>query len=138
MPTNTKNLRNIQDAALQAVIALPAAGSTAVTEGIDLGQTIGGEIEGLNVVVEIPVTATLVDSKAITITLKDSADNISFTALAGLAALAVTGVTSNGSVAFEQRLRLPTATRRYIRAEAAIPADGGDNTATSLTLSVLV
>lgn len=138
MPTNTKNLRNIQDAALQAVIALPAAGATAVTEGIDLGQTIGGEIEGLNVVVEIPVTATLVDSKAITITLKDSADNISFTALAGLAALAVTGVTSNGSVAFEQRLRLPTATRRYIRAEAAIPADGGDNTATSLTLSVLV
>lgn len=138
MPTNTKNLRNIQDAALQAVIALPAAGATAVTEGIDLGQTIGGEIEGLNVVVEIPVTATLVDSKAITITLKDSADNISFTALAGLAALAVTGVTGNGSVAFEQRLRLPTATRRYIRAEAAIPADGGDNTATSLTLSVLV
>lgn len=138
MPTNTKNLRNIQDAALQAVIALPAAGATAVTEGIDLGQTIGGEIEGLNVVVEIPATATLVDSKAITITLKDSADNISFTALAGLAALAVTGVTSNGSVAFEQRLRLPTATRRYIRAEAAIPADGGDNTATSLTLSVLV
>lgn len=138
MPTNTKNLRNIQDAALQAVIALPAAGATAVTEGIDLGQTIGGEIEGLNVVVEIPVTTTLVDSKAITITLKDSADNISFTALAGLAALAVTGVTSNGSVAFEQRLRLPTATRRYIRAEAAIPADGGDNTATSLTLSVLV
>lgn len=139
MPTNTKNVRNIQDAALQAVIALPAAGATAVTAGIDLGQTLGGELEGVDVVVEIPATPALVDAKVITVTVKDSADNITFAAITGLDTPTVTGVaTGQGGPALERRFRLPQATRRYIRAEAAIPADGGSNIAKSMTLSVLV
>lgn len=138
MRTLVENSRNMQDALLIKAIALPAAGATAVTAGIDLGQTLGGKLEAVEVVVEIPVTTTLVDAKVITVTLKDSADGNSFTAIPGLAVLSVTGITGNGSAAFEQRVRLPPATRRYIRAEAAIPGDGGSNIAYDLTLSVLV
>lgn len=137
--TNAKNVRNIQDAALQAVIALPAAGATAVTAGIDLGQTLGGELEGLDVVVEIPATPALVDAKVITVTLKDSANGTDFTAIPNLAVPTITGIaTGAGGSAMEFRVRLPQATRRYIRAEAAIPGDGGSNIAKSMTLSVLV
>lgn len=139
MPTSTKNLRNIQDAALQAVIALPAAGATAVTSGIDLGQVTGGEIEGIGVVVEVPATPSLVDAKVITITLKDSANGTDFTAIPNLAVPTITGIaTGAGGSALEFRVRLPQATRQYIRAEAAIPGDGGSNIAKSMTLSVLV
>lgn len=136
--TNTKNVRNIQDAALRAVIALPAAGATAVTAGIDLGQTLGGEIEGIDVVLEVPATPALVEAKAITLTFKDSADGTTFAAITGLPVPTITGGTGGAGAAFEMRVRLPPATRRYIRAEAAIPADGGTNTAVSMTLSVLV
>ena len=138
MPTFVKNARNISDAALQKTKALPAAAASNNTDSIDLGQTIGGTIEALEVVLECPAVPDLVDAKTITYTLKDSADGSTFTAIAGLATVVQTGASSAGAAAAELRVRLPAATRRYIRAEAAVLTGGGDNTAKSYTLSVLV
>jgi hypothetical protein len=137
-PTFVKNARNIGDAALEALKALPAAGAANYTDGIDLGQTLGGTIEGVEVVVQMEATDTLVDTKAVTFTLKDSADNITFAAIPGLAALTVTGTSGNVSAAYELRLRLPTATKRYIRLDASVPADAGTVTDANYQLTVLV
>lgn len=139
IPKRVANVRNIQDALLVKSKALPAAAAANYTDSIDLGQTIGGTLEFVNVVVQVEATTTLIDAKTITLTLKDSADNSSFTAISGVAAPVITGTAAtNGSDAYELRLRLPTATRRYIRLDAAVATAGGDNTAKSYQLSVLV
>lgn len=136
--TNKKNLRNIQDALLSVTKALPAANASNYTDSLDLGQVNGGEIENINLVVEVEATTTLVATKTITLTLKDSDDDSTFAAVAGVAALTVTGKEDNGSAAFELRLRLPPDTKRYIRLDAAVAASGGDNTGKNYSLAILV
>ena len=137
--TYKKNLRNIQDALLSVTKALPAANAANYTKSLDLGQVNGGEIENINLVVKVEATTALVATKTITLTLKDSTDNATFAAVAGVAALIVTGAdTTGGSAAFELRLRLPPDTKRYIRLDAAVAADGGDNTGKNYSLAILV
>lgn len=138
MPTNVLNARNIADAALQKTKALPAAAAANYSDGIDLGQVLGGKIEGLNVVLECPALPALVEAKTVTFTIKDSADNSTFAAIAELATTVVTGGTGGGAAATEVRFRLPPSARRYIRADAAVLTAGGDNTGVSYTISVLV
>jgi len=70
-------------------------------------------------------------------TLDDSADGISFAAIAGLAALQVTVGTGGGSSEASLRVRLPNTARRHLRATAAVEAAGGNNTARSLTLDLI-
>lgn len=137
--TYKKNLRNIQDALLFVTKALPAANAANYTNSLDLGQVNGGEIENINLVVKVEATTTLVEAKTITLTLKDSANNETFAAITGVAALTVTGkTTTGGSEAFELRLRLPPDTKRYIRLDAAVENGGGDNTGTNYSLAILV
>lgn len=136
--THVSNVRNVKDAALIKSKALPAAGAANYTDGIDLGQLLGGELEGVNVVVQMEETDSLVSNKSVTLTVKDSADGDTYAAIPGLAALTVTGTSGNVSAAFEQRLRLPTATRRYIRLDASVPADAGTVTDANYQLAVLV
>ena len=139
MPTSVKNARNIIDAALQKTKALPAAAAANATDSIDLGQTVGGTIEGIDVVLECPAVPDLVEAKTITYTFKDSANDADFTAITGLATVVQTGATTTGgAAASELRVRLPPAARRYIRVDASVLTGGGDNTAKSYTLTVLV
>lgn len=136
--TYKKNLRNIQDALLFVTKALPAANAANYTNSLDLGQVNGGEIENINLVVEVEATTTLVATKTITLTLKDSADNETFAAVAGGTLTITADAAKNGSAAFEQRLRLPPDAKRYIRLDAAVADGGGDNTGKNYSLAILV
>lgn len=127
-----------RDAALTKAKALPAAAANNDSDSIDIGATNVGAIgDSIEVEIALPALANLVEAKTVTCTLQDSADNTSFTAITGLSTFVVTGGTGGGAAAATRRVRLPSATRRYIRVNTAVLTAGGDNTASSVTLSVL-
>jgi len=136
--TKVQNARNIPDALLIKTKALPAAAAANYTDAINLGQTLGGKLEGIEVVLECPALPALVEAKTVIFTVKDSANGTDFTAIPELATKTITGGAGNGAAASEVRLRLPPSARQYIRADAAVLTAGGDNTGVSYTLSVLV
>lgn len=131
-------VRRLLDVNLKKVKALPAAAAANYTTSIDLGQTtLGPAADDIEVLVEIEATPALVDAKTITLTLKDSADDSTFTAIPTLATVVQTGASSAGAAANSVRFKLPPSTRRYLRLDAAVLTAGGDNTAKSYTLKVL-
>jgi hypothetical protein len=136
--TWVRNARNISDAALIETKALPAAAATNYTDAIDLGQTVGGTLEGVEMVLNAPAVANLVDDKTIIYTVADSADNSSFTALSAVATVTQTGASSAGAAASEMRFKLPAGCRRYVRVGATVLTGGGDNTGSSYSLTLLV
>lgn len=133
---NTK--RRLADANLTKTKALPAAGASNASNSIDLGSlTLGPAGDNVEVEISLPATPSLADTKSVTLTLKDSADDSSFSAITGVSTLVVTGAGGAGASASSRVIRLPSATRRYIRLDASVEASGGDNTAISTTLKVL-
>ena len=128
--------RFIKDAALIKSKALPAAGASASTNSIDL-QAVDASFERIEVEVSIPALPNLADTKTNTTTLEDSADDSTFAAIAGLATLVQTGASGTGAAAASRTVRLPSGTRRYLRATCAVTSAGGDSTAKSVTLSLL-
>lgn len=139
MSASAANLtRRLQDANLVKTKALPAAAAANYSDSIDLGQTtLGPAADHIEVEISIPATASLVDDKTITLTLKDSADDSTFTAIPSIATLVQTGAGGAGASATSRRFKLPPSCRRYIRLDAAVLTGGGDNTAVSTTLKVL-
>lgn len=130
--------RNIQDALLTAVKALPAAGAAASSASIDLGQVLAESInEKIDVLLTVPAVPALVDAKTITYVFEDSADNAAFAAIPELASVVSLGAGGLGAAAVSRRVKLPPSTRRYLRVTATVLAAGGDSTAVSLTLKVL-
>lgn len=115
--------------------ALPAAGASASTSSLQLNT--GPHIEGFEIRVEIPALPSLADTKKATTTLEDSADNVTFAAIPELATIVQTGAGGAGAAAALREVRLPSSFRGYLRATVAVEAAGGDNTAKSLTLSIL-
>jgi hypothetical protein len=131
--------RITKDAALLVTTALPAAGATANGSSIDLGSDEPGPIvDDFDVLVEVPATPSLADTKNITITLQDSADDSTFAAIGALKAQVIGPAAGGaGGSALEFRCKLPATVRRYVRASYAVDASGGDNTAISGTLSLV-
>lgn len=115
--------RNQRDAAKYVTAANIAAGVN--TASIDLEQTIGGNIEGIVVEVVLPAEAGLSDTKALTYTFKDSADNSSFAAVEPTVVYAQTASGGTGFAAKTLRFRLPVSCRRYIRLEQTATATPG-------------
>lgn len=130
--------RAIKDTRLQVVKALPAAAANNDSDSIDLGQVLGGNIEGIELEISVPALPDLVEAKTVTITIQDSADDSSFATLAGLSTLVITGGTGGGAAATSRVVRLPRITRRYVRFNSAVLTAGGDNTGVSVTASVLL
>lgn len=130
-------IRRLTAIDLQKSIALPAAAATAVTASINFESvTLGPAADDIEATISIDATPSLVDAKTIIITVQDSADNSSFTAVAGIGTLTVTGASSAGAAAASQRFKFPPATRQYVRASATVLTAGGDNTAVSFYLKV--
>lgn len=128
----------MKDALLVTTKAYPAAGAAADSTSFDLAARTSpkGVFPG-DMVLEIayPLTTTLVDGKLITFTIQDSADNSSFTTTKQTAT--VLGITGNGNAAGTYRFRLSPTVRRYVNVNVSIPADAGNNTAYSYTLSLV-
>lgn len=130
--------RRLADANLTKTKALPAAGASNASASIDLGSTVlGPAADNIEVLISLPATPSLADTKSVTLTLKDSADDSTFAAITGVSTLVVTGAGGAGASASSRQIRLPSTTRRYLRLDAAVEASGGDNTAISTTLKVL-
>lgn len=132
-------IHNIRDAALKVTKACPAAGANHNTGTIDLGcKNPGASVESFEVEIAIPALTSLADGKTLTVKLQDSADNTTFADIEQLASVVVTGVSSNkGSAASTVVVRLPSDVNRYVQANLAVAASGGDNTAQSVVVSLL-
>ena len=133
------NKRTLRDLNLAKTTALPAAGATANSASIDTAFENPGRIaEGPELLVELPATPSLADTKSITLTVQDSADNVTFAAVADLPVITVgPAAGGTGGAAVERQFKLPIGARRYLRLAAAVEAAGGANSAISSTVSVV-
>ena len=132
------SIRTIRDGKLKAVKACPGAGNNHNTGTIDLGcANPGASVETVEVEIVIPALPSLVDGKTLTVKLQDSADDSSYTDIPELASLVVTGASGGGSAAATRIVRLPSSAKRYLQANLAVVTGGGDNTAQSVTVSLL-
>jgi hypothetical protein len=129
--------RSLTDATFKTTKALPAANANNATDSFDLGATSPGiSTETVDLLINVPATASLADTKTHTLKVQDSADNSSFADVARLATMTRTGAGGAGAAASEYRLKLPPAVRRYLRVYQAVEASGGDNTAVSITVAL--
>lgn len=132
------SVHNIRDAALKVTKACPAANANHNTDTIDLGCTNpGASVESFEVEIAIPALPSLAADKTLTVKLQDSADNTTFDDIEQLASVVVTGVSTSGSAASTVVVRLPSNVKRYLQANLAVAASGGDNTAKSVVVSLL-
>ena len=126
----------LKDAELINTVALPAAAATATTEPFNLIQKPPHECH-FEVELTLPALPSLADTKKATVTLEESADGITFTAIAALASLEVIGAGGAGAATITRKVRLPSDVRQYIRAKVAVEAAGGNNTAKLLTMALV-
>lgn len=127
----------MQDADLKKSAAMANAAGTADTASIDLGDADPSQ-RG----VDIPdlliktTAATGVNTHVNTLTVQDSADNISFAAVAFLPAFTITA--AGGAYAAQTlRTKLPLHNvRRYIRLHDATDSGGGNATDGTMTLAL--
>jgi len=130
-------IHGTKDAALIVTKALPAAGATNYSDAIDL-KAVDASFDHVEVLAEVPALTALADTKTYTVTFEDSADNSTFATIPELATFVRTGIaTGQGSAAASRCVRLPASTRRYLRVKQVVEASGGDNTAKSVTVSLL-
>lgn len=134
LPTNQ---RAIIDANYKVSTALPASAGTVHGASLDLGDAVSGipyattETVNFQVVAPALTTTQLPNSATVTYTIEDSADNITFVAISSLATLVQTGASSAGAAASTLTVKLPPATRRYIRVSAVTATSPGDCSAAS-------
>ena len=126
----------LKDAELIKTLALPAAGATAHTDILDLLQGPYQEAH-FEVELKFPALPALADGKSVSARLEDSADGVNFTAIAALEPLTVTGDGGDGSAEAVRKLRIPSDTRRYLRASLTTDAGAGDNTALKFSLALV-
>jgi hypothetical protein len=129
-------MRTRIDALTTVSRALPAANANVDSPVIDLGSNPFPNNEDVDLLLTLPATTTLVDAKTVTFTVKDGAAANSLAAVTLIGSAVVTGKTGDGSDAAAFRFKLPSSIRRYIAVNAAVLADGGDNTATSFTVAL--
>lgn len=130
---------NVRDYNLQNLTALPAAGATANSASIDLGSPNPGPLGelGLELEVNIPATPALADTKTLTVTVQDSADNTNFSAVPLLGVQTLTGASGAGAGAANYRFPLPKTIRRFVRASFTIAAAGGNSTGVSARTALI-
>lgn len=132
------NFKEMQDADLKKSAAMANAAGTADTAGIDLGiadpSTRG--LDRPDLLIKTTV-ATGVNTHVNTLTVQDSADNISFAAVALLPAITITAG-SNVYAATTVRLKLPSrgGLRRYVRLHDATDSGGGNATDGTMTIAL--
>lgn len=136
--TGMLNVRSLKDANLSVTKALPAAAAANYSDVLDLKTALPGRTaQPFELSITLPATPALVDAKTITLTLKDSADGVTFAAVADLPPIVSTGAGGVGAAAIDRRFKPPIGLQRYLRLDAAVLAAGGDNTAVSTTLALV-
>lgn len=133
---NPSNSRGLKDANLSASTALPNAGNTVTTNGIDLGSATPYPVTEAFTAKITTTAATGANSKNITCFFQDSADNSTFANIAGTGTKVIAEANS-AYAASSLEISLPPGTRRYVRASATGEANGGNAADGTLTIDLL-
>jgi hypothetical protein len=128
------DIRSLQDLNLKVTRVLPAAGASANSVSLDLATTGAGRAPNVELVIDLPATPSLADAKTVTLTVQDSADNVTFAPVAAIPAQVATGAGGVGAAALRFQTKVPLGLRRYVLLTAAVLAAGGDNTAITASL----
>lgn len=115
--------RNIQDKNYTSTVAIAQAGAN--TASFDLEQVTGGDINDVVFELAAPTAAGISDTKVVTYTLQDSADNSSWAAVDPGISTTQTGAGGAGITAKTVRFRLPANTRRYVRIAQTMTSSAG-------------
>ncbi len=136
MPATSRTIQDVSSACKQS-IALPNAANSVNTGVIDLGSNAPFPLqESFGVQLSIGA-GTSANTKNINIQIADSNEsNANFTNIATLATWVNLGVTVN-YVAATSNVRLPSTTKRYIRAIATGEANGGNASDANVTIALL-
>lgn len=141
MPLTFPTNRQIKDAdsTLVANIACPNANATTLGAAIDLGQPNAHPLnEKVDIAVVCPAVANLANTKTITFTLEHADVNLNanFAAVTGVGTVVVTATSNPGSAAATTYLRVPGATKRFIRLSATANANAGTTITETATLEL--
>lgn len=125
----------MKDANFNLQQALPNAAANNNTSGLDLaiipapstaGQTTSSKWRIFYFEVDVPALSDHTNASVTnTITLQDSADNSNFANTQPLVQVQIVGVASTGSAAATVLMSVPPRTRRYVRFNQNVPANGG-------------
>jgi hypothetical protein len=137
-------MRQIKDAALEVVKALPAQNTAATSASIDMGAGAGkaapnddAALEQLLLEIEVEVTPALANGQTYTVVVKDSANNSSFATVAAIPSVVVTGAGGVGAAKTKAQFRLPPTIRRYLAFTVTASATTGDNTTKNVWMRLL-
>lgn len=118
----------LKDEQRRVLVALAAAGATVHSVSLDLGATNVGAALMMGHFI-VPPLPSLVDAKTVIVTLEDSADNSSFSTVAAVPPLTLTGAGGIGNAGAVFDFPMPPTVRRYVRITEVTLAAGGNNTA---------
>jgi hypothetical protein len=137
MATQVQNRRLVRDNALTVTKVLPAASGNNTSPSINIGF---GPYHPEQITLEIAFPATAANtstSDTYTALLVDSADNITFVAVSPIVELVVPGVASTGAAAITATIKPPANVRQYVAFKVTATSGTGDNTAQTVTYSLL-
>lgn len=132
--------RQLADDNLTTTKALPAAGANTTSTAFDTGDNTDGIFpEGVALQITTPSTGSLVSGETIIYTVYADTANPPTTALVPSLTYTTTATSGNGATiaAGTAKWRLPANTGRYLAVNAAVSANGGNNTAVSFTVKLL-
>ena len=133
-----RNYRQIQDINLTVTQALATAASTITCTAFDTGDNTDGNFpEGVDLLLTIPATPSLVSGAVLTFTVLADTANPPTTVLSPSLTFTVTGTAGNGAAA-TARWRVPANAGRYIAIQQLSGTSGaGNNSAVSYTANLL-
>lgn len=125
--------RQIRDKQLEVVTSNPAQNTNVDSDSLDL--VLAGNVirESMELVIAADAVPNLANGQTLTITVQDSADDVTFTAVPQLKTVVQTGGGGVGAAAASQRFALPSTIRRYVNINIAASVTAGDNTAKGVT-----
>lgn len=124
--------RNIKDGELLVTGALPAQNATVNSASIDTGTPQSERLEEVEFFLAVPQLTALVDGETLTATVESSSDDATFSAVEGLGAQVITGITGNGTAdSITLFWSLPRNSEQYFRVSIVSSATAGDNSAIS-------
>lgn len=130
--------RELQDPNFTTSAAFPAAaGADVLTSSLDLTQSDAAS-DHFWAQIDVPALPNNITSSiSVAVSLYHSdAPASGFALIPEISPLLIPGVATTGSAAATQQVKLPPETKQYIAANLHVPTGGGNNTATSATLSL--
>ena len=130
--------RLLQDAEKIVTHVFPAANANVDMSSIDLKHLQEAKHPECMLKVVVPACPNFTNEDlTILLTLQDSADDATFTAVNPRQRVELTGVARTGYAGGTYYMPLPPNTRRYVNLNLLVPCGGGNNTAVTVTAGLV-